>query len=102
MVASCGGADAPPRPTERVQGDPAVSASFEIHPEGTTPPTVAIAALDVSVSDDLPLPATTECDGMWVDVHLRSGRVLRYPPCAVPPEIAELRDSALRAGAPVP
>jgi hypothetical protein len=102
LIASGRDANAPTLPTERVQGDPPVSASFEVQPEGTTPPDVAITALDVSVRADLPLPAATQCDGMWVDVHLRSGRVLRYPPCAMPTEIAALRDSALRAGDTVP
>jgi hypothetical protein len=85
-----------PLPTERVTGDPPISASFEVQPEGTTPPDVAITALDVTVVSDLPVPALTQCDGLWVDMHLRSGRILRYPPCAMPAEIAELRDSALR------
>jgi hypothetical protein len=96
LIAS-GGPTQPPLPTERVQGDPPLSASFEVQPEGTTPPDVAIAALDVTVRSDLPVPAATDCDGLWVDVHLRSGRVLRYPPCAMPAEIAALRDSSLRA-----
>jgi hypothetical protein len=97
LIASGGSPNGPALPIERVQGDPPVSASFEVQPEGTTPSDVAITALDVSVRSDLPVPATTQCDGMWVDVRLRSGRVLRYPPCAVPPEIAAVRDSALRA-----
>jgi hypothetical protein len=59
-------------------------------------PDVAITALDVTVRSDLLVPATTECDGVWVEVQLRSGRVLRCPPCAMPGEIARLRDSAYR------
>jgi hypothetical protein len=101
LIAS-GGTTVPPLPTERVQGDPPVTVGFEVQPEGTTPPDVAITALAATVPSDLPLPATTTCDGTWVDVHLRSGRVLRYPPCAMAPEIAALRDSALQAGATTP
>ncbi len=101
LIAS-GGTTAPPLPTERVQGDPPVTAGFEVQPEGTTPPDIAVGALDVTVPADLPLPVATTCAGLWVDVHLRSGRVLRYPPCAMPPEIVALRDSALRAGETAP
>jgi hypothetical protein len=101
LIAS-GGTTETPLPTERVQDDPAVTVGFEIQPEGTTPPDVAAGALDAPIASDLPLPAATTCDGTWVDVHLRSGRVLRYPPCAMPPEIAALRDSALRAGQSAP
>ena len=101
LIAS-GGDTGAPLPTDRVQGDPPMSAGFEVRPEGTTPPDVAVTALDVAVRPDPPVPATTDCDGMWVDVHLQSGRVLRYPPCAMPREIVELRDSALRAGDTAP
>jgi len=97
LIAS-GGRSGPVLPTERVQGDPPVTVGYEVQPEGTTPPDVAITALAVTARSDLPVPAATDCDGLWVDVHLRSGRVLRYPPCAMPPEIAALRDRALRAG----
>jgi hypothetical protein len=101
LIAS-GGSTAPPLPTERVQGDPPVTVAFEVRPEGTTPPDVAITALGATVPADLPLPAATTCDGMWVDLHLHSGRVLRYPPCAMPPEVAALRDRGLQAGARAP
>ena len=102
LVASHDGATGARLPTERVQGDPPVSAGFEVQPEGTTPPDVAISDLDVAVRADLPLPATTDCPGTWVVLRLRSGRVLRYPPCAMPEEIATVRDSALRAGSTTP
>jgi hypothetical protein len=101
LIAS-GGTTATPLPTERVQGDPPVTIGFEIQPEGTTPPDVAVTAVGATVPSDPPLPSTTTCDGMWVDVHLASGRVLRYPPCAMPPEIAAVRDGALRAGETAP
>jgi hypothetical protein len=97
LIAS-GGTTAPPLPTERVQGDPPATIGYEwvAGAEGTTPPDTPVSELDVSVRDDLPVPATTECGGLAIDVRLRSGRVLRYPPCAVPPEIAAMRDSSFR------
>ena len=97
LIAS-GGSTTAPLPTERVQGDPPVTVgyAFVAGAEGSTPQDTPVSELDVSVRDDLPVPATTECGGLAIDVHLRSGRVLRYPPCAVPPEIAAMRDSSLR------
>jgi hypothetical protein len=86
---------------DRVTGDPPVFASIEIMPEGSNPQGTVVSMLDVTVRADLPEPvAETTCGGYGVGVRLRSGRNLHYSPCAMPPEIKELRDSLLRAAAP--
>jgi hypothetical protein len=89
-----------PPVTERIDGDPPVSASVEFagNAEGTTPQGAAITSLDIDVRADLPEPVATTCDGLGVGVLLRSGRDVHYPPCAMPREIVELRDSLYRAG----
>ena len=89
-----------PPVTERIVDDPPVSASVEFqgNAEGTTPQAAAITSLDIDVRTDLPEPAVTTCDGAGVGVVLRSGRDIHYPPCAMPREIAELRDSLYRTG----
>ena len=85
----------------RVTGDPPVFASIEVLPEGSNPQGTVVSALDVTVPADLPEPvAETTCGGYGVGVRLKSGRNLHYSPCAMPPEIKDLRDSLLRAAAP--
>jgi hypothetical protein len=85
----------------RVTGDPPVFASIEVLPEGSNPQGTVVSALDVTIRADLPEPVVeTTCGGYGVGVRLKSGRDLHYSPCAMPPEIKELRDSLLRAAAP--
>jgi hypothetical protein len=85
----------------RITGDPPVFASIEVLPEGSNPQGTVVSGLDVAIRDDLPEPVVdTTCGGYGVGVRLKSGRNLHYSPCAMPPEIKELRDSLLRSAAP--
>jgi hypothetical protein len=81
----------------RITGDPAVSARVEIAPEGTAPFDAAITDLQVTTGADLPAPVETTCTdsgGQDVVITLKSGRQLRYEHCAMPDEIARIRDAA--------
>jgi hypothetical protein len=80
----------------RITGDPAVSARVDVIPEGTAPFDAPITELSVSTNDSLPTPVETTCLGGGQDVilTLKSGRQLDYPFCAMPEEIAAIRDAA--------